>query len=269
MTRTCGDGVVRQAQAGLKNSSAPEDRRPRHDIFKVGEILDEAKLERFESVSIDLGVKAADEIVTELRNNMGLMVVNDAVWGIVKDKLKGIPGDGANRLESERSAPRPLQSASGPTVIPVAGVNGLGKLTSIQFPPSSCRPGARRCCWRPAIRPRRWPSSSSPCGASGWAAKSSTAACRISGSGQRGRAHRMRAVLTLVLSSRRADHRHGGPTADAKNLMDELAKIRRVVSKKSPTAARVPAGDRRHHRPERPREPGEKLRRSGFAARAS
>ena len=63
------------------------------DIFKAGEILDESKLQRFESrlVQADLGVKAADEIVAELRKQyLGRTVVNEAVWGIVKDKLKGI-----------------------------------------------------------------------------------------------------------------------------------------------------------------------------------
>src|SRR3984885_15979681 len=63
------------------------------DIFKAGEILDESKLERFESrlVQADLGVKAADEIVVELRKQyLGRTVVNEAVWGIIKDKIKGI-----------------------------------------------------------------------------------------------------------------------------------------------------------------------------------
>ena len=39
----------------------------------------------------DLGVKAADEIVVELRKQyLGRTVVNEAVWGIVKDKLKAM-----------------------------------------------------------------------------------------------------------------------------------------------------------------------------------
>ena len=105
------------------------------DIFKVGEILDEAKLERFESrlVQADLGVKAADEIVTELRKQyMGRTVVNDAVWGIVKDKLKAILKGTQQTAWNPNDPLSPIQqSASGPTVILVAGVNGSGKTTSI------------------------------------------------------------------------------------------------------------------------------------------
>src|ERR1700685_4650581 len=63
------------------------------DIFKAGEILDESKLVRFESrlVQSDLGVTAADEIVAELRKQyLGRTVVDQAVWQVVKDKLKAI-----------------------------------------------------------------------------------------------------------------------------------------------------------------------------------
>ena len=61
-------GLFDKLKQGLKKTTQLLKTDVR-DIFKTGEILDEAKLERFESrlVQADLGVKAADEIVTELR----------------------------------------------------------------------------------------------------------------------------------------------------------------------------------------------------------
>ena len=61
-------GLFDKLKQGLKKTTQLLKTDVR-DIFRTGEILDEAKLERFESrlVQADLGVKAADEIVTELR----------------------------------------------------------------------------------------------------------------------------------------------------------------------------------------------------------
>src|SRR3972149_2534021 len=60
------------------------------DLFKAGEILDDAKLERFESklIQTDMGVDAAGQIVGELRRNyLGRTVVIDDVWATVKVTL--------------------------------------------------------------------------------------------------------------------------------------------------------------------------------------
>src|ERR1700722_17173085 len=95
------------------------------DIFKTGEILDEAKLGRFESrlVQADLGVKAADEIVTELRKQyLGRTVVDDDVWTVVKDKLKAILKGTGGPAWNVNDPLSPLkQSATGVTVILAAG----------------------------------------------------------------------------------------------------------------------------------------------------
>jgi len=105
------------------------------DIFKAGEILDEEKLARFESrlVQADLGVKAADEIVVELRKQyLGRTVIDENVWSVVKDKLKSILKGNAGGVWDINDPLSPLKQASaGPTVILIAGVNGSGKTTSI------------------------------------------------------------------------------------------------------------------------------------------
>ncbi len=104
------------------------------DLFKAGEILDEAKLERFEArlVQTDMGIDAAGEIVAELRNKfLGRTVVIDDVWGTVKETLKSILKGGDGHWDPADPV-SPLNFAdAGPTVILVSGVNGAGKTTSI------------------------------------------------------------------------------------------------------------------------------------------
>lgn len=105
------------------------------DLLKKGEILDEPKLEQFHRglITTDMGVVAAGEIVDELREKFGgRTIVPDEIWGVVKAKLKEIlrgPGDCRWDVNDPLS---PLRFAeSGPTVILVCGVNGVGKTTSI------------------------------------------------------------------------------------------------------------------------------------------
>ncbi len=105
------------------------------DLFKAGEILDEPKLQEFEKRLLlsDMGFKAAQEIVTEVREKHGGRTVDvDALWGTVKEKLRSLlKGDEDVRYDSDNPvSPLNLQS-DGPTVILVSGVNGVGKTTSI------------------------------------------------------------------------------------------------------------------------------------------
>jgi len=105
------------------------------DIFKAGEILDEDKLQQFEKrlLLTDMGFEATSAIVDELREkHAGRTVVIDDIWTTVKDKLKSLlKGDGDVRYDPEQpTSPLNVQS-DGPTVILVAGVNGVGKTTSI------------------------------------------------------------------------------------------------------------------------------------------
>lgn len=105
------------------------------DLFRPGEIVTEEKLEGFYSrlIVTDMGVAAATAIVAELREkHLGRTIVLDDLWATVrsklKDLLKGADGalwDAENPLSPIRFAPE------GVTVILVAGVNGVGKTTSI------------------------------------------------------------------------------------------------------------------------------------------
>lgn len=105
------------------------------DIFKAGEILDEGKLQQFEKrlLLTDMGFEATSAIVEELREkHVGRTVIIDDIWTTVKDKLKSLlKGDGEVRYDpGQPTSPLNVQS-DGPTVILVAGVNGVGKTTSI------------------------------------------------------------------------------------------------------------------------------------------
>lgn len=105
------------------------------DLFKAGEILDEPKLQEFEKRLLlsDMGFAAAQEIVIEVREKHGGRTVDvDAIWDTVKEKLRSLlKGDEDVRYDSDNPvSPLNLQS-DGPTVILVSGVNGVGKTTSI------------------------------------------------------------------------------------------------------------------------------------------
>jgi len=110
-------------------------RKDVRDLFKAGEILDESKLQEFEKrlLLTDMGFSATQAIIAELREkHLGRTVVVDEIWGTVREKLQSLlRGDGVVRYDvSNPLSPLNLQS-SGPTVILVAGVNGVGKTTSI------------------------------------------------------------------------------------------------------------------------------------------
>ncbi|MFO0918502.1 MAG: signal recognition particle-docking protein FtsY [Planctomycetaceae bacterium] len=105
------------------------------DLFRAGEILDEAKLEVFEArlIRTDMGVAAASRIVSELRaKHLGRTVVIDEIWSTVKSTLKELlqGADGTTWNADEPLSPLKF-SVEKPTVILVVGVNGTGKTTSI------------------------------------------------------------------------------------------------------------------------------------------
>ena len=81
------------------------------DLFRSGEILDEAKLEAFEArlIRTDMGVAAAAKIIAELRaKHLGRTVVLPELWGTVKDTLKDLlKGTDDDDLESRSAACRP------------------------------------------------------------------------------------------------------------------------------------------------------------------
>ena len=105
------------------------------DIFKSGEILDEAALEKIEAglMKTDMGVSAATGIVAELREKHGgRTVVVDNLMATVKDNLKRLlRGDDSTHYDPNQPLSPLKMAADGPTVILVCGVNGAGKTTSI------------------------------------------------------------------------------------------------------------------------------------------
>ncbi len=110
-------------------------RKDIRDVFKAGELLDDAKLQEFEKrlLLTDMGFTATQAIVGEVREkHLGRTVVLDEVWATVKDKLKSLlKGEGDIRYdEDDLVSPLNVQT-DGPTVILVSGVNGVGKTTSI------------------------------------------------------------------------------------------------------------------------------------------
>jgi fused signal recognition particle receptor len=96
------------------------------DLFKAeGRLVDDAFLDELLEILIktDMGVLAATETVGEIRTAFrGRVVEMDDLLASVKKKLK--------ELMKQEEAPIRF-APSGPTVIMVAGVNGAGKTTSI------------------------------------------------------------------------------------------------------------------------------------------
>jgi fused signal recognition particle receptor len=96
------------------------------DLFKKeGRLLDDAFLEELRAALIktDMGPQAADQIIVEVGTAFRARVVHKAaMFEVMSTKLKQL-------IAQE---PMPLELvAGGPTVIMVAGVNGSGKTTSI------------------------------------------------------------------------------------------------------------------------------------------
>jgi fused signal recognition particle receptor len=206
------------------------------DLFKAGEILDEPKLERFESrlVQADLGVDAAGEIVSELRKRfLGRTVVPDAVWSIVKEKLKSIlKGDASSTWNVDDPLSPLKQAASGPTVILVAGVNGSGKTTSISKLAKLLQGAHKKILLAAgdtfraaAVEQLTLWSKRLGCGIVTQPGGSDPASVAHIGC-ERALAEN---CDVLIIDT-------AGRLQTQKNLMDELAKIRRVVSKKIPDA---------------------------------
>jgi len=105
------------------------------DLFRAGELLDEVQLDEFEArlIRTDMGVQASTAIVDQLREeHLGRTVDLNAIWETVKNTLRNLL---LSQGETDWDVNDPLspinRAQSGPTVILVAGVNGVGKTTSI------------------------------------------------------------------------------------------------------------------------------------------
>lgn len=105
------------------------------DLLKAGEIVTDDKLEALYArlIATDMGVVAASAIRDELREkHLGRTVVLEDIWNTIRDKLKSLLKGEAGSLWNVNEPLSPLTFApQGVTVILVAGVNGVGKTTSI------------------------------------------------------------------------------------------------------------------------------------------
>ena len=127
-------GLFDKLKQGLKKTKDVL-RTDVRDLFRAGEVLDDDQLEQFfrALIATDMGVAAAQAIVDELREKHGgRTVVIDELWGTVKEKLKSLLRPEEDGRWDVNDPLSPLtRAAEGPTVILVAGVNGVGKTTSI------------------------------------------------------------------------------------------------------------------------------------------
>jgi len=105
------------------------------DLFRAGEIVTDKQLEQFYArlIGTDMGVAAARAVLDELRDKfLGRTVAIDELWQTVREKLKSLlRGTGETRWDVDNPLSPLKFASSGTTVILVAGVNGVGKTTSI------------------------------------------------------------------------------------------------------------------------------------------
>ncbi len=105
------------------------------DLFRSGQILDDKLLQDFEArlIRTDMGVAAANRITSKIREDHGGRTVDvDAIWKTVHDELVDLlKGNDNVRWDLSNPLSPIAKAASGVTVILVAGVNGVGKTTTI------------------------------------------------------------------------------------------------------------------------------------------
>ncbi len=118
-------GFFQKLKAGLQKTARLLQTDVR-DLFKSqGRLIDDAFLEELNAVLVktDMGVVTAQEIVEELRSNeRGRVLEMRDLIERVKTKLRAVMAQSETPIEF---------AAQGPTVIMVCGVNGAGKTTSI------------------------------------------------------------------------------------------------------------------------------------------
>jgi fused signal recognition particle receptor len=118
-------GFFDKLKAGLKKTAQILNTDIRDLFKKEGRLIDEAFLEELYAtlVKTDMGVTASQAIIDEIKvNQRGRVMEMADVLAIVKSKLKSIMAQPASPISF---------AATKPTVIMVAGVNGAGKTTSI------------------------------------------------------------------------------------------------------------------------------------------
>jgi fused signal recognition particle receptor len=206
------------------------------DLFRSGEILDERLLTDFEArlIRTDMGFAAATRIVAKLREQHGGRTVDvDAIWKTVRDELVELLRGQSDVRWNPQDPLSPLaRAAAGPTVILVAGVNGVGKTTSIAKITNLLQQQGRRVVLAAgdtfraaAVEQLTMWSQRLGCEIVRRESNSDPAAVAFEGVQ---RAIAVGADYLIVDTA--------GRLQTQKNLMDELGKIRRVMQKVIPLA---------------------------------
>lgn len=117
-------GFFEKLKSGLKKTSDAISERV-NEVFSVFVKVDEELFENLEEALImaDLGVETSDYIIEELRNRVKLKHITDG--NVVKEELKAVIADILSEQDSQ------MHVETKPSVILVIGVNGVGKTTSI------------------------------------------------------------------------------------------------------------------------------------------
>ncbi len=206
------------------------------DLFRAGEILDEKLLQDFEGrlIRTDMGVAAATRIVGRLRDEQGGRTVDvDAVWGTVREELvELLKGQEDVRWDTSDLLSPLHRAASGPTVVLVAGVNGVGKTTSIAKIAGLLQRSGKKVVLAAgdtfrAAAVEQLTMWSERLGCDIVRKESNTDPAAVAYEGAQ------------VAVDRQADYLivdTAGRLQNQKNLMDELGKIRRVIQKVIPEA---------------------------------
>ncbi|MEY4185664.1 MAG: Signal recognition particle receptor FtsY [Planctomycetota bacterium] len=206
------------------------------DLFRSGEILDERLLTDFEArlIRTDMGFAAATRIVAKLREQHGGRTVDvDGIWKTVRDELVELLRGQSDVRWNPQDPLSPLaRAAAGPTVILVAGVNGVGKTTSIAKITNLLQQQGRRVVLAAgdtfraaAVEQLTMWSQRLGCEIVRRESNSDPAAVAFEGVQ---RAIAVGADYLIVDTA--------GRLQTQKNLMDELGKIRRVMQKVIPLA---------------------------------
>lgn len=195
-------------------------------FFKMFRKVDEELFEELEEllISADIGFSATEEILDELRDIVKDENIKDA--DVVKEKLYGI----LRRMIGEH---QPLKLDTKPSVILVIGVNGVGKTTSIGKISHDLKSKGKKVVVAAADTFRAA------------AAEQLTVWCERAGVDivkQAQGADPASVVFDAIyaVKSRKADVLiidTAGRLHNKKNLMDELAKIDRVIKRELPDSA--------------------------------
>ncbi|MFM7167983.1 MAG: signal recognition particle-docking protein FtsY [Planctomycetaceae bacterium] len=206
------------------------------DLFRAGEILDDVLLSDFEArlIRTDMGFSAATRIIGRLREQHGGRTVDvEAIWKTVREELiELLRGQSDVRWDLSNPLSPLARAAAGPTVILVAGVNGVGKTTSIAKITNLLQKQGRRVVLAAgdtfraaAVEQLTMWSERLGCEIVRRESNSDPAAVAFEGV--------QRAVAVgadyLIVDT-------AGRLQTQKNLMDELGKIRRVMQKVIPLA---------------------------------